>query len=387
MKILIVCDVLGEENNGTTIAAMNLIRFLKQRGHEVRILCADQDKKGTENVFVVPNLSLGRLLNAYVARVGVTLAKADEGVIRAALAGVDHVHIMLPFPLGKKALRLAREAALPVTAGFHMQAENFTSYIKLNKCEPLNRGIYRYIYKHFYKYVDGIHYPTAFIRDIFESTVGHTTNGYVISNGVHSYVARRRCEKPDALWDKTVILTTGRYAREKSQDTLIKAVGYSRHRDNIQLILGGQGVKEGYYRRLAKRLPIPPIFKFYSREEIIDVLNYADIYVHPAEAELEGISCLEAVVCGKLTVVSDSKRAATKDFAIDESCIFKNRDPRSLARVIDYWIEHPEKRAEYEKKYLESAVAFRQDACMLRMEEMMQETVNEKRSKNDILRG
>lgn len=28
-KITIVCDVLGEENNGTTIAAMNLIRFLK----------------------------------------------------------------------------------------------------------------------------------------------------------------------------------------------------------------------------------------------------------------------------------------------------------------------------------------------------------------------
>lgn len=42
MKIVVVCDVLGEENNGTTIAAMNLIRHLKSQGHEVRILCADQ---------------------------------------------------------------------------------------------------------------------------------------------------------------------------------------------------------------------------------------------------------------------------------------------------------------------------------------------------------
>lgn len=33
MKILVVCDVLGKENNGTTIAAMNLIRYLKSRGH------------------------------------------------------------------------------------------------------------------------------------------------------------------------------------------------------------------------------------------------------------------------------------------------------------------------------------------------------------------
>ena len=29
MTITIVCDILGEENNGTTIACMNLIRFLR----------------------------------------------------------------------------------------------------------------------------------------------------------------------------------------------------------------------------------------------------------------------------------------------------------------------------------------------------------------------
>ena len=45
MKVLIVCDVLGEENNGTTIATSNLIKYLKRQGDEVRILCADQDKK------------------------------------------------------------------------------------------------------------------------------------------------------------------------------------------------------------------------------------------------------------------------------------------------------------------------------------------------------
>lgn len=387
MRILVVCDVLGEENNGTTIAAMNLIRFLKRRGHEVRILCADQKKKGEDGVYVVPNLNFGKLLNAYVRKVGVTLAKADEGIVRAAIDGVDHLHIMLPFSLGKKALKVARELSLPVTAGFHMQAENFTSYIKLNKLQFVNKAVYKYIYKHFYKYVDAIHYPTEFIRGIFEKNVKHTTNGYVISNGVHSYVERKECERPPELSDKIIILTTGRYAREKSQDTLIKAVGYSKHRDRIQLILGGQGVKEKYYKRLARKLPIPPIFKFYSREQIIDVLSYADLYVHPAEVELEGISCLEAVVCGKLTVVSDSPLAATSEFAADEKCIFKNRDPRSLAAVIDYWIDSPEERREYEDRYLKSAVAFRQEDCMLRMEAMMQETFNEKRKKNDILQG
>lgn len=378
MTILIVCDVLGEENNGTTIAAMNLIRFLKARGHTVRILCADQDKKGDENVYVVPNLNVGKVLNAYVAKVGVTLAKADEDVVREALVGVEHVHIMLPFSLGMKATEIAREMGLPITAGFHMQAQNFTSYIKLNRLRLLNKGVYKYMYRHVYQYVDAIHYPTAFIQNLFEKNAKHKTNGYVISNGVHSYVQHREGVKPPEFQDKIVILTTGRYSREKSQDTLIKAVSYSKYRDRIQLILGGQGVKETYYRKLSTKLPITPVFKFYSRKEIIDVLNYADIYVHPAEVELEGISCLEAIVCGKLTIVSDSKNAATKGFAIDGKCVFKNRDPKSLARVIDYWIEHPDERWEYEQKYLDSAVAFEQNACMMQMEAMMLEVARAK---------
>lgn len=174
-------------------------------------------------------------------------------------------------------------------------------------------------------------------------------------------------------------MTTGRYAREKSQDTLIKAVKLSRHKDKIQLILGGQGVKERYYKKLSEKLPISPIFKFYSRTEIIDVLNYADIYVHPAEMELEGISCLEAITCGKLTIVSDSELSATKDFAIDEKCVFKKRNPKSLANVIDYFIEHPNEIAFYGKKYEESAKAYDQEACMLKMEEMIKEVYRAKK--------
>lgn len=386
MIITVVCDVLGEENNGTTIASMNLIRHLKSQGHTVRILCADQDKTHEENCYVVPNLSFGKLLNAYVKKVGVTLAKPQEDVIRRAIEGADHVHSMLPFLLGMKAVKICKELGISITAGFHMQAENFTSYVKLNKLEPLNKGVYKFIYKHFYKHVDGIHYPTDFIRNVFEKNVKKTTPAYVISNGVNSYVKKRESEKPEEYKNKTVILTTGRYAREKAQDVLIKAVKLSKYASSIQLILGGQGVKEKQYKKLSKSLPIAPVFKFYSRTEIIDVLNYADIYVHPAEIELEGISCLEAIACGKLTIVSSSPRSATCGFALDEKCIFKNRNPKDLARVIDYWIEHPQERAEYEKRYLEQATVYEQTECMKKTEEMMVEVYNEKqRTKNNIL--
>ena len=126
-------------------------------------------------------------------------------------------------------------------------------------------------------------------------------------------------------------------------------------------------------------MPIQPIFKFYSRTDIIDVLNYCDIYVHPAEVELEGISCIEAIACGKLTIVSDSKLSATKNFAIDEKCVFKSRNPKSLAKVIDYWIENEKERKIYEDKYLKSSKVFNQEECMKQMETMLKEVIESKK--------
>jgi len=382
MKITIVCDVLGKENNGTTIAAMNLIRALVKQSHEVKILCADQDKKGQANYYVVPNRSFGKFLDKLVAKVGVALAKPDDNIVREAVKDADVVHLLVPFKLSQHALAICKELGIPTTAGFHMQAENFTSYFKLNKSKLANHAVYKYIYKKVYKNVDGIHYPTKFIRDTFEKNIKKSTPGYVISNGVNSYVQKREVEKPAGFKDKFILLSIGRLAREKSQDTLLKAVMYSKYKDKIQVILAGQGLKEKTYKKLGDKLPIKPIMKLFPRDEIIDVINYCDLYVHPADVELEGIACLEAIACGKMTIVSDAKTSATKDFAVDEKCIFKKRNPKDLARVIDYWLDNPKEKEKYEKKYLKNAHVFNQDECMKRMEEMMKEVIKNKKKQN-----
>ena len=357
MTITIVCDVLGEENNGTTIAAMNLIRSLKSKGHNVRTL----------NLWP---------FNKYVEKVGVTLAKPDRHVIEQALDGADIVHIMIPFSLGNAALKIAKKDHLPVTAGFHCQAENITAYLGMERIDLISRFIYFLLYRIFYRKVDAIHYPSSFIRDIFESRIQKKTKGYVISNGVNPYVMKRETKKISEWDERIVILTTGRYSREKAQDVLLRAVLHSKHKEKIQLVLAGQGVREIYYRMLARKLPNSPVFRFYTRQEIVDVLNSCDLYVHTANMELEGIACLEAIKCGKLTIVSDSPLSATRNFAIDQSCIFQHGKPKQLARVIDYWIDHPDQKKEYELKYLDSSYTFDQDYCMDRMEKMFYEVVN-----------
>lgn len=372
MKITVVCDVLGEENNGTTIAAMNLIRSLKAKGHDVTVVCPDESRRGQSGFVVMPTYNFG-IFNSYVKKNGVTLGKNDPTIMAKAMENADVVHIMTPFSLGHAAAKLAYAKGIPITAGFHCQAENITNHIFLMNAGFANRTVYRVIYKRLYRYCTAIHYPTQFICDVFESQVGHT-NHYVISNGVNRDFHPVAEEKPAEFRDKFVVLSTGRYSREKSQHIIIDAIAKSKYKDKIQLILAGAGPRREFLEDRAKKAGIPaPVFGFYSHPEMVRVLNYADLYVHAAEIEIEAIACLEAIACGRVPVIADSPRSATRHFALGPENLFRCNDPEDLARKMDAWLENPEKRAECSKKYLGYAEEFAFDRCMDRMEGMLRD--------------
>jgi len=370
MKICIVADVLGEPNNGTTLACLNLINHLQVCGHEVRVLCSDSDKRGIDNYYIVPVLSLGPI-NPYLRKNSVSLSKPDKKVVREALDGVDICHLMTPFALARSALKVCRERSIPVTAGFHCQAENVSAHIKLMNNKLANRTIYHEFYRHFYKHVDAIHYPTQFIRDTFEKSVGKTTNGYVISNGVNDIFKKEAVPKRDYQ-----ILFSGRYSKEKSHSTLLQAVAKSRYRDRITLVLAGQGPREKQIRRLASKLGLKNIvMKFYKREELVKVINESSLYVHPAKIEIEAISCLEAIRCGLVPVIADSPRSATPAFALGKNNLFECGNADDLASKIDYWFDHPEETARCSESYLGFTEQFAQITCMEKMESMLEEVV------------
>lgn len=372
MTVTLVCDVLGEENNGTTIAAMNLARALREAGHEVRLLCPDEARRGEDGFFVVPTLNLGPL-NGYVKKNGVALAKADREIISEAITGADIVHIMMPFALGRKTMALAKAEGIPVSAGFHALAENVTAHLGMMNFRPANRLVYSY-YASFYRGCDAIHYPTQFLRSLYEGMYG-PTNGYVISNGVPADVVPARTAPPPMFAGRHVVLFTGRYSREKSHKTLIEAVNRSAYRDSIQLVFAGEGPLEDKLKRLSEKLPVKPLFGFFARPEMIKLLNCSELYVHPAEIEAEGIACLEAICCGLVPVISDSPRCATGAYALDERSLFRCGSPDDLAAKIDYWLSHPAEREAQGQKYLLSAKGlFSREVCMREMEQMLAST-------------
>lgn len=378
MRVVIVCDVLGRENNGTTVAAMNLIRALRAKGHEVRVVCPDRDRADEPGCYIIPTVSFGPL-NGYVRKNGVTIARPKRKTLEQALDGADAVHLLVPFFASHMAAKLAQEKGIPVTAGFHCQAENFSNHIFLMNAKRFNRGVYRFFDRFVYRRVDCIHYPTQFIRDTYEQAVGHPTAGRVISNGVNSIFRPGPAEKPQEFGNKFVILFTGRFSKEKSHKVLIDGVARSKYADRIQLVFAGSGPQENNLREYAaKRLKNPPVMQFFSREALVNIIRSADLYVHPAEIEIEAISCLEAIACGLVPVIADSPRSATRFFALTPENLFRFNDPDALAARIDYWLSDPARREECRERYLGYAAQFEQQRCMDEMERMILETVEKK---------
>ena len=99
MIITIVCDVLGQENNGTTIAAMNLIRYLESQNYTVKILCSQQENPDN-NFYMVESRDFW-IFNDYVKKNGVSLAKPDEDIIAKAIAVffTSFPFLIIVFPL------------------------------------------------------------------------------------------------------------------------------------------------------------------------------------------------------------------------------------------------------------------------------------------------
>ena len=116
-----------------------------------------------------------------------------------------------------------------------------------------------------------------------------------------------------------------------------------------------------------------PLFRFFSRPEMLKVLNYADLYVHPAEIEIEAIACLEAIKCGLVPVIADSPRSATRYFALTEKNLFRYDSPEDLASRIDYWLDDPDALERCRREYEGYSAQFDRDVCMDRMEGMLRD--------------
>ena len=316
-----------------------------------------------------------KVIDKYFKANEMVFAKPDEEVMREVFKNQDVIHFYMPFALARKGVKIAEEMHIPHTTAFHVQPENITYAVGLGTNQLINDKIYTY-FRTYYNKFRHIHCPSKFIANQLENH-GYTAKLHVISNGVDEDFKFDRKEKPEELKDKFIITMVGRYSPEKRQDVLIDAIKKSKYSDKIQLILGGKGQCYEKYKEQSKDLKNPPIMQFFEKNDLANVLSYTDLYVHSADAEIEAISCLEAIACGNVPIISNSNESATVQFALNDKSLFEHGNSEDLAKKIDYFIENPEYLIQMRKEYAEFANKFRIDNSIKLMEKMFEEEIED----------
>lgn len=383
MIITVTIEQYAVSNNGTTVTAKRFVKKLREKGHTVRVITASPCDE--EDVYVVPSFNFP-IVSKIIRSQGMELAKKDEEcyrIIGQAVFGADILHCFLPFGTSHIAVHFAKMYGIPYMGAFHVQPENITYTLHLNRMRAINNFLYRY-YKKFFDMLPHVHCPSDMIKNMLLS-FGYQSELHVISNGIDDFFRPVPAVRPAGLEDKYIVVMSGRYSREKRQDLLIKAVAKSKYKDKIHLVLCGRGPWTNKLHRLAKKhLAGNVMFGFKSQADLRELYNYADLYVHASDIEIEAISCMEAFACGLVPVISNNPLVATKAFARTEKSLFEAGDHLSLRDRIDYFIEHPEEKEELSHIYAEYAKQFVLEDCVQRLEDVFDRCIQEHKERKTV---
>ncbi len=382
MKVLFVCNNAYNLGNGLSVSIHNTIRKLREHGVDARLMAIrNPDPHGPQ-----PDFPLGHfkfpIFEPIIYTNGFAYAKIDRKMIAEALEWADIVHIQEAMPLENVVVRMARKMGKCLTATFHLYPQNVLASLgfpKRNFVNPFLRDNWKGLV--FDKCSD-IQCPTAVVRDYLEKK-HFKARLHVISNGID--VPAEPVKAATLLPEGTVdLLCIGRMASEKSQDTLLDAMRYSRHADQIHLIFAGNGPKAGYYRKMAQRLyakgilKIPATFGFYTHDELHELARKSYLYIHCAWVEVEGLSCLEALREGTVPVIAQGDMIGTSVFALCPESLYPVYDSRALAARIDWWIEHPEERNRMAQEYADSVCRYDNEKTILSLIAMFRQALDAK---------
>lgn len=410
LKLLFVINNLYTRGNGLSASARRTITLLRERGHDVRVLSSGTAEQAQACNFTTPEFTLPAmrfpLADAIISAQGYAFAKPKRKVIKQAVAWADVVHLEEPFGLQARTAHAAKRAAKPVLATYHIHPENITATIHLDGVWPLNALLLASWRRRIYALAQVVQCPSDSVHQRLRRW-GLGDKLVTISNGVGlapskpaagtktEYCAPggRQVETKQTPGEAQPegeqvyrLLVVGRFSREKDQATILKAMRHSRYASQIQLVFAGRGPTEKSLRRAASHLvrdgvlKHAPSFNFFDAAGLDTQAEQADLYIHAAFIEVEGLSCLEVLRHGVVPVIAHSPLTATSQFALDAHSRFKARDPKALARAIDYWLSDNDRRQTEAQKYLNIGAHYDINDCVSRLELVYRKLASSKAS-------
>ena len=352
MKVLIVVNSYFSKGNGLAQAIRRNVVYLKKHKVDVRVLTLGNS---FEKIDYPLKESKIPIFNNLIKKQGYAFAKFDKNVIIEALKWADVVHLEEPFILQGKVANLAKTMNVPCVATYHVHPENLFSSVGLGKFKKINIITLKIWKKRVYDKCKIIQCPSENVKIRLEKN-NFKSQLRVISNGLipKKDVAKSYNDKKG----KYQILCVGRYSNEKDQITLLKSMKYSKYSNKIQLVFAGRGPIEKKLKKEAKKLvsskvlTFQPVFNFYTYDELMNIADNSDLYIHCSIVEVEGLSCLEVIKEGVVPIIASGRLTATSQFALSKMSIYNESDEKDLAKKIDYWLDNDKLRSIEAKKYL-----------------------------------
>ena len=362
MKILYVVNNHFAIGNGLSASCRRTVQALRDAGQDVRVLSVENpDPNGLQPDYPLKFFYFP-LAQPIITAFGYSFADWRSPKVEEAVRWADVVHLEEPFFVEHAAMNWAKKLGKPVTGTYHMHPENIFCQLGMGGWHLPNKLMLKYWKRVFIENCLYVQCPT---ENVYDRMLRYhvKTNCEVISNGVIPDACIRPLTPPADYLDPNrpfKVIYIGRIATEKDQQTLVDAIQYSKYRERIQLFFAGQGLGQKRFQRKLDRLyksgivKYKPILKFYNRDEVRQLAASADLAVHCATIEVEGLSIMEAMQQAVVPVIAMARYAGTSQFALDRRSKFPKKNREALAKRIDYWLDNPEERWRMGFVYAES---------------------------------
>jgi len=389
MNILFVVNSYFSQGNGLDESARRTVAALRAAGQEVRVLSGEnfENPQGPQPEYRMAKFHFP-LMQPMLDSFGYCYADWHGPVVEEAVRWADVVHLEETFFLHHAAMNWARKLGKPITGTYHVHPENIVFNCLGRKggylvCQLL----YRYWCRVFYDHYAYLQCPTENVRERLER---HHVKAqcFTLSNGVIPDECIRPLTPPEHYLDRNRpldLIYIGRTAIEKDQPTLYQAIRLSRYAKRIRLHIAGRGPKLDEYTRMAYKLYedgvvlYQPSVGFYNRDELRELAAHADLAVHCAFVEVEGMSITEALQQAVVPVIATARYSGTAAYALDDRSTYPAGDAKALAEKIDYWFDHPEERWEKGFEYARSMKQYEIAGCADRLIEMFRKAIDAKK--------
>jgi glycosyltransferase involved in cell wall biosynthesis len=315
MKLALLTDAWQPQVNGVVTTLVELVREMRQRGHEVLV--------------IHPGLFKTRPCPGYA---GIDLAVQPGRSLPGLLESFapDCIHLATEGPIGWAARSYCRKKGLRFTTAFHTR---FPEILQAALRIPLSWGYA--LFRHFHRASAGVMVPTEGMLNLLKARRFERLLPWTHGVDLSLFPYRAQTQPCDLLGrlSEPVFLYVGRISYEKNIQAFLDLT-----LPGTKVVCGVGPLEEG----LRARYPQVRWLGVLPRAKLAEVYAAADVFVFPSRHETFGLVMLEAMACGTpvaaypvdgpLEVVGRNEQGGVLTEDLQRACLQALELPRASAR-------------------------------------------------------